>query len=174
MFLCVCRGCPRGGGWGGPTKNHQNHQNKQKQPKPPKPSTTSNSDGNQRKCRWGSQEMASASASASATASACPRAQGAMGTLREPCRGGSNGNQRKMVRVQNHQKLPKTTKATKTNKNHQNLVEMKRNGKPPKSGGNGRGWVSRKHYHKLPKPRKTTKNYKTQPKPPTLLKTTKI
>ena len=123
MFLCVCRGCPRGG----PTKNHQNHQNKHKQPKPPKPSNTFNSHGNQRKCRWGSQEMASASASA--TASACPRAQGAMGTLREPCRGGSNGNQKKMVRGQNHQKILKTTKTIKTNKNHQHLVEMKGNGK---------------------------------------------
>jgi hypothetical protein len=35
-----------------------------------------------------------------------------MGTLREPCRGGSNGNQRKMVRGQNHQQLLKTTKTT--------------------------------------------------------------
>jgi hypothetical protein len=52
-----------------------------------------------------------------------------MGTLREPCRGGSNGNQKKMVRGQNHQKLLKTTKTIKTNKNHQHLVEMKGNGK---------------------------------------------
>ena len=126
MCFFVCVGGAPGGG---PTKNHPNHQNKQKQPKPPKPSTTCNSDGNQRKCRWGSQEMASASASASATASACPRAQGAMGTLREPCRGGSNGNQKKMVRGQNHQKLLKTTKTIKTNKNYQHLVEMKGNGK---------------------------------------------
>ena len=124
MCFFVCVGGAPGGG---PTKNHPNHQNKQKQPKPPKPSTTCNSDGNQRKCRWGSQEMASASASA--TASACPRAQGAMGTLREPCRGGSNGNQKKMVRGQNHQKLLKTTKTIKTNKNYQHLVEMKGNGK---------------------------------------------
>ena len=102
---------------------------KQKQPKPPKQSNTYNPDGNQRKWRWGSQEVASAFSSASATASACPRAQGAMGTLREPCRGGSNGNQRKMVRGQNHQKSLKATKTTKTNNNHQNLVEMKRNGK---------------------------------------------
>ena len=129
VFLCVCRGCPRGG----------TYQKPPKPPKPPKqtkttkttPSTTFNSDGNQRKCRWGSQEMASASASASAsaTASACPRAQGAMGTLREPCRVVSHGNQRKMVRGQNHQKLLKTTKTIKTNKNHQHLVEMKGNGK---------------------------------------------
>ena len=57
---------------------------------------------------------------------ACPEGNG---YLAEPCRGGSNGNQRKMVRGQNHQKSLKATKTTKTNNNHQNLVEMKRNGK---------------------------------------------
>jgi hypothetical protein len=41
-----------------------------------------------------------------------------MGTLREPCRGESNGNQWKMVRGKNHQKSLKTTKTIKSNKNY--------------------------------------------------------
>jgi hypothetical protein len=56
----------------------------------------------------------------SATASACPRAKWAMGSLREPCRGGSNGNQVKMAKGQNHhtnyQKQPKPPKLPKSTK----------------------------------------------------------
>ena len=57
---------------------------------------------------------------------ACP---GGTGYLAGTVPWGSNGNQKKMARGQNHQKLLKTTKTIKTNKNHKHLVEMKGNGK---------------------------------------------
>ena len=54
-----------------------------------------------------------------------PRAQGAMGTLREPCRGGSNGNQRKNGNGPKPSKIIKRqpkppSQIMKDNQNHQN------------------------------------------------------
>jgi hypothetical protein len=124
VFLCVCRRCPRGSH----SKNHQKHTNKNNQNHQNNQTLIilmeikGNGDGDHRKWRRRFRRRRQRHRRARV-----PRGQWV--PCGEPCRVGSNGNQRKMVRGQNHQKSLKTTKTTKINKNHQNLVEMKGNGK---------------------------------------------